>query len=512
MLHEARTILLVEDEMLIASDEQRELEEEGFSVFVANSGPKAIAFVKERASGIDLILMDINLGRGMDGTEAAREILREFDIPILFLSSYTDRGTLEKTQNVSSYGFVIKSSGAPVLAASIRMAINLHRLLAELRKPEPGSKWEDDFESLFRPAADTDTGSTAAPDAAAQKKAVEALRESEERHRLISSLTTDYFFRLSVGEDGRVVLDQISSNFPEITGRAIGDAATPELWKAFIHPDDIDRINLELRRLIVEGGNTELECRSIVRDGRQRWVKVVGLALRSPAGDRTTTIVGAVKDVTIRKTAEEDLKDALAQKDVLMREMRHRIKNSLAIVSGLLTLETENMTNPVCREILRNTRSRILSISSIYDILNKSTDPARIDMKALVAHLIEALVRSHSGTGRRFTPVISLEDVCLDAQRAFPVAFILNELTTNALKHAYPADRVGEIRIDLRKNDGKILLRVEDDGTGLPEGVDPKTAETTGLSLIRILAEQVDAACVFTSSGGGTKVSVELPE
>jgi PAS domain S-box-containing protein len=473
---------------------------------VANSGPKAIAFVKERASGIDLILMDINLGRGMDGTEAAREILREFDIPILFLSSYTDRGTLEKTQNVSSYGFVIKSSGTPVLIASIRMAINLHRLLAEMRKPEPGSMWDDNFESLLRPAAAT------VADEAEQRRVVEALRESEERHRLISSLTTDYFFRLSVGEDGRVVLDQISSNFPEFTGRTIGDAATPELWKTFIHPDDIDQLNGELRKLLIEGGSAELECRSIVRDGRQRWVSVVGRALRTPGGGRTTAIFGAVKDITVRKTAEEDLKDALAQKDVLMREMRHRIKNSLAVVSGLLSLETENMTHPGCREILRNTRARILSISSIYDILNKSTDPSRIDLKALVTHLGEALMRSHSGTGRRFAPVFSLEDVCLDAQRAFPLAFILNELITNALKHAYPADSVGEIRIDLRKNEGKILLRVEDDGTSLPAGVDPKTAETTGLSLIRILAEQVDAVCVFTSSGGGTKVSVELPE
>ncbi len=511
MSHEARTVLLVEDEMLIASDEQRELEEEGYTVFVANSGPKAIAFVKERASGIDLILMDINLGRGMDGTEAAREILREFDIPILFLSSYTDRGTLEKTQNVSSYGFVIKSSGTPVLAASIRMAINLHRLLAELRKPEPGSKWEDDLESLLRPAADTDPEPTAAPDAAAQRRAVEALRESEERHRLISSLTTDYFFQLNVGENGRVVMDQISSNFPEITGRTIEDAATPELWKTFIHPDDIDKLHGELRRLLVEGGSVEMECRSVVRDGRQRWVRVVGRALRSPAGDRTTSIVGAVKDITVRKAAEEELKDALAQKDILMREMRHRIKNSLAVVAGLLTLETENMAHPACREILHNTRARILAISSIYDILNKSSDPACIDLRALVAHLSEALVRSFSGTGRRFTPILSLEEVRLDAHRAFPVALILNELITNALKHAYPADRAGEIRVGLRKAEGKIILRVEDDGTGLPEGVVPETAETTGLSLIRILAEQVDGACAFTSSGG-TKVSVELPE
>ncbi|MBN1938745.1 MAG: response regulator [Candidatus Aminicenantes bacterium] len=366
------TILLVEDEMLIASDTQRELEEEGYTVSMTTSGLKAIAFVKDRAAEIDLILMDINLGRGMDGTEAARAILDEFDIPILFLSSYTDRGTLEKTQNISSYGFVVKSAGTPVLLASVRMAINLHGLLQELRKPETGMKWEDDVESLMRPAA---------------------LSESEER-----------------------VLN-----------------------------------------------------------------------------------------------AEEDLRSALAQKDVLVREMRHRIKNSLAVVSGLLALEAENLDHSGCREVMRKTRTRILSISSIYDLLNQSTDPSSVDLSALAVRLGDSLTKSHSELGRRFVLKTDLPDARLDAQRAFPLAFILNELITNALKHAYPTGgNGGEIRLVLRKNEEKIVLRVEDDGVGLPEGVDPKTAGTTGLSLVRILAEQIDAVCVF-SSEGGTKVSLEMP-
>ncbi len=613
-----RTILLVEDEMLIASDEQRELEEEGYEVFVVTSGSKAIQFVTERAGRLNLILMDINLGRGMDGTEAARDILEKFDVPIIFLSNYTDPGTIAKTQNVSSYGFVVKSSGAAVLLASIRIAINLHAALLELKKPEGGPAWENDLGQFLSPpraradsvlhlqaalesAADailivardgTITGFNARfarlwgipeeilaeknnekalafvlrqlknPDAflakvrelhgrpedegfdelefndgriferysypqiidgtpvgrvssfrdvTGQRRAVEALRESEERHRLIASLTTDYFFRLSVGNDGRVVMDQVSSNFPEITGRSAGEADTPDLWDSVIQADDLGRVKDELRRLLVEGGTSEIECRSIVRGSRWRWISVLSRALRSPDQSRTTAIVGAVKDIHDRKTAEESLKQALAQKDLLMREMRHRIKNSLAVVSGLLTLETENISHPESRDILRNTRSRILSISTIYDILNQSSDPSRIDLKTLAGRLIESLARSPSGAGRRVMPKSNLEDLPLDAQRAFPFALILNELVINAFRHAYPGDKGGEIRIDLWKTDGAIRLRVEDDGVGWPEGLDPKTAETTGLSLIRILAEQIDAVCTFTSEGG-VKATVVFPE
>lgn len=126
-------ILLVEDEALIAEDIARQLEEAGYSVAVIHSGEKAISFVRAHPDLADLILMDINLGKGMDGTQAAREILREHDIPILFLSVYTDWETVGKTEKVSSYGYVVKTSGIAVLSASIRMAINLHRVIRELQ-------------------------------------------------------------------------------------------------------------------------------------------------------------------------------------------------------------------------------------------------------------------------------------------------------------------------------------------------------------------------------------------
>jgi len=129
----SKTILLVEDEALIALQEARLLQKEGYTVIQAYTGEEAVAVVKGTQSAIDLILMDINLGAGMDGAQAAQEILKEQDIPIVFLSAHTEPEVVEKTEKITSYGYVVKNTGATVLAASIKMAFKLHAAHQALR-------------------------------------------------------------------------------------------------------------------------------------------------------------------------------------------------------------------------------------------------------------------------------------------------------------------------------------------------------------------------------------------
>ena len=120
-----KTILLVEDETIIAMNDSIKLKEYGYNVIHVLTGQKAVETVNDNKNEIDLILMDINLGGGIDGTEAAKIILEEHDIPLLFLSSYTDREIVDRTENVTSYGYVVKN-GISVLDASIKMAFRLH--------------------------------------------------------------------------------------------------------------------------------------------------------------------------------------------------------------------------------------------------------------------------------------------------------------------------------------------------------------------------------------------------
>ena len=120
-----KTILLVEDEVIIALSQAQDLENEGYTVVHAASGEKAIEYVCVRKEPVDLILMDIDLGKGIDGTEAAKEILKSYDIPVVFLSSHTEKEMVEKTEKITSYGYVVKSSSLTVLDASIKMAFKL---------------------------------------------------------------------------------------------------------------------------------------------------------------------------------------------------------------------------------------------------------------------------------------------------------------------------------------------------------------------------------------------------
>ena len=131
-----RTLLLVEDEALIAEDEAKQLVAEGYKVIIAVNGEKAIDLFRSGEKQIDLVLMDINLGKGLDGAETAREILKIRDVPVLFLSSHTEKEVVEKTGDITSYGFVVKDSGITVLQASVNMAFKLHRATLKRREAE----------------------------------------------------------------------------------------------------------------------------------------------------------------------------------------------------------------------------------------------------------------------------------------------------------------------------------------------------------------------------------------
>ena len=127
-------ILLVEDDAILALSEMRQLKKEGYEVLHSDSGENSIQVVRELAGAIDLILMDVDLGDGIDGTVAAQEILKEFSIPVVFLSSHTEPEIVEKTEKITSYGYVVKNTGATVLNTSIKMAFKLFQAHKDLEK------------------------------------------------------------------------------------------------------------------------------------------------------------------------------------------------------------------------------------------------------------------------------------------------------------------------------------------------------------------------------------------
>ncbi len=844
----ARSILLVEDEALIAMEQARLLREEGYGVSHVTSGEKAIAAIRAQPDAIDLILMDIDLGRGMDGARAAREILKEHDIPVLFLSAHTEKEVVAKTEKITSYGYVVKDSGFTVLSASIKMAFKLHRALRELEKREralresqerfskafehaaigmalvlPDGRWlkvnpslcgivgysekellTKSFQDITHPddlEADLDyfrrtlageipnyqkekryfhkTGRIVwvrlsvslvrddrgtplyficqIEDVTGSKKAEAVLRENERSfEQLIRLAPIPMWF---VNQKG--VLKYFNDRFLKTFGYTHEDIPTVEEWRRRAYPDEpyrrrvVESWEAAVKRAALTGADIEpIECGVTCKDGAVRIIEISGILIeddllqtfiditgrkkaedalrasearyrslfdhmeegvaycrmlfdkqglprdfvylavnpaferltglkdvvgknvsvaipgikeqtpelfevygrvartgraekieinftpldiwlsisvyspelgcfvavfenitgrkrteeearkaqlllkssiespkeviilsidkqyrylyfnawhkdvmraaygadarigmnllegisveddrqkakinydRALAGESHSTIeeygdierfyyetfyspiidengetIGATafaRNVTDRKRAEAALKESVRQKEVLMKELQHRVKNSLAVVSGLLGLEMENLADARSREVFVSTRTRIRSIASLYEQLYGTADVAHVDFRRYISHLVETLLDTYAPKTGNIKLTMELDEVTLDTKRAVPLGLILNELVVNAIKYAHPPGEKGNIRVVLERSTDRVTLGVSDDGAGLPGGFDPKTSGGTGWSLVRMLAEEIDGR-LTVASGGGCRVSL----
>ncbi|MHB8095407.1 MAG: PAS domain-containing protein [Candidatus Aminicenantales bacterium] len=272
-------------------------------------------------------------------------------------------------------------------------------------------------------------------------------------------------------------------------------------------PADRDAIREAFRRCGEEGLPYDLEFPFTAADGRRLWIRTTAKPVRD--GEKIVRIVGNIMDITDRKKAEDDLRKLIRQREIIMKELQHRVKNSLAVVSGLLGLESESVTDAHTRQIFKDTRSRILSISSIYERLSVSADFDRVDLGSYIKGLAESLFKTFAPKTGNIRLKTRLDDVILDTKRGVPLGLIANELIMNSLKYAYPDGAEGEIRIDLGKSGEKIVLDVADDGVGMPGEIGSGTGGGTGLNLVRMLTEQIDGELDITKDRG-TRVIVRF--
>ena len=203
---------------------------------------------------------------------------------------------------------------------------------------------------------------------------------------------------------------------------------------------------------------------------------------------RINNRVIVVRDITERRQSEEKIRVSLREKEILLREIHHRVKNNLQIISSLLNLQSKYVRDKRDLEMMRESQDRIRSMALIHEKLYKSESLADIDSREYVTDLTRELMRLY-GTKSDISLKIEVEDVFLDIDTAIPCGLIINELVSNCLKHAFPGGKSGEITVRLRSLDGKTELLVSDNGVGIPEDMNPFEAESLGLRLVTILAE-----------------------
>jgi PAS domain S-box-containing protein len=304
--------------------------------------------------------------------------------------------------------------------------------------------------------------------------------------------------------DEGVILD-VNHAFTAMTGfsrqEAVGRSSTEAgIWKI---PSDRRKVTAGLRE---KGFVENFETEFLRKDGSRLYglMSAKIIILRG-----ASHIISVTRDISERKRAEEALRQSVKQKEILMKELQHRVKNSLAVVSSLLGMGMERLADARDKEIIVNTRSRIHSISSIHDRLYSSAALDRVDLCRYVGDLAESLFKTYTPESGNIRIKTDLNEIDLDTKRAMPLGLILNELITNALKYAYPAGAQGDIRIGLHKADDKITLHVSDDGVGLPEGFDPKTSAGEGMSIVRMLVDEIDGELTFDRNKG-TSITIRL--
>ncbi|MBU7029835.1 MAG: PAS domain-containing protein [Theionarchaea archaeon] len=271
-----------------------------------------------------------------------------------------------------------------------------------------------------------------------------------------------------------------------------------------VHPDDCAGLEKAYADFI-EGRTSKFDVEVQMKHKSGRWLYIhsISKATKRDENGQVTHITGVMVDITERKRAEEKIKQSLHEKEVLLREIHHRVKNNLQVVSSLLNLQSEYVKDGQYKKMFGESQNRIQSMALIHEKLYQSENLAEIDFKEYIISLVNGLVRSYEVTADKVSLVIEVEDVSLGIDTAIPCGLIINELVSNSLKHAFPDRRKGEITIRLRSINDMIELVVCDNGVGIPDDIDLKTTESLGLDLVTTLAEyQLDGEITLDRSNG----------
>jgi PAS domain S-box-containing protein len=339
-----------------------------------------------------------------------------------------------------------------------------------------------------------------------RKLAEEALLQSEERFRLFVNNVRDYAL-FQMDRDGIVVSwnpgaeRMLGYTEAEIIGKSCQIVFTPE--------DQAQGEFLKELRDSAATGRGQDERWHVRKDGTRFWASGVLAAVRDDHGD-LRGFAKVMRDETERRQASERLKASLGEKDVLLKEIHHRVKNNLQVISSLLTLQSERVQDNATREMFEDACNRVRAIGEIHQLLYQSPDLGRVDFGAYLQTLSRSLFAFYGVDPSRVVLLTENHSEGLQIGQAIPCGLIVNELLTNSLKHAFPAGRKGSVKASLDcTGDGECVLAVLDDGVGMPEGV--SGSHSLGLQLVSVLAKQLQGQVRMESLNPGTRVEIRFP-
>ena len=272
----------------------------------------------------------------------------------------------------------------------------------------------------------------------------------------------------------------------------------------FVHPDDMAASRSAMAELNADKKALQFTNRYRHRDGSYRWIEW----RLFPAGD---LFYASARDVTERKKMTDLVEASLAEKETLLREIHHRVKNNLQIISSLLNLQIRKIDDPRTIEVLKDGQARVQSMALVHEHLYKGKDFSRIDMKNYIHSLEMQLSQSYGNPSESIRFELNVPDIYVDINTAIPLGLIINELITNSLKYAFKGRKDGNLSITASEDARFLTLTVEDNGTGMPEGITLENQTSLGLRLVKTLTGQLHGTVAIDRTGG-TKFVFVLPK
>ncbi|MDI6644238.1 MAG: PAS domain S-box protein [Methanobacteriaceae archaeon] len=242
-----------------------------------------------------------------------------------------------------------------------------------------------------------------------------------------------------------------------------------------------------------------------------RWININAMPQFRDGETKPYQVYTTFEDVTESKNAEKKIKKSLKEKEVLLREIHHRVKNNMQIISSLLNLQLLQIDDQNIMRFFMDTQARVKAMAMIHEKLYESKDLSYIPFSDYVKRLLSQLFDSYAQDPSRIKLVLDIEEIYYNIETAIPLSLILNELVLNVLKHAFPGVMQGQLTIKLEKMDGINILTVADDGVGISEEIDFRNTTTLGLELVNSLVNQIDGEIELDRSHG-TKFTIKYNE
>jgi PAS domain S-box-containing protein len=483
-------ILIVEVESVEAKNIKGILESLGYEVpYIAYNGEEVVKMALN--SMPDLVLIDLQINGKIDAIDAATKI-KELNIPIIYLKAHPSELNIERALRTAPYSYITKPIDRDELHYMIELALIKNGQSKNLKASE--EKYRRLVENSRAGEAKTMFGTT--QDITDRKLVEKSLKESESKYRNLVETSPDIIWEINKKGVFSYISPQalpiLGYKPQELIGRSMFSIISPEAVesteKSFMsHIERFDKFNT-------------IEVPALRKDGKKLIIEVRSMTMTDINGN-IIGLQGISRDITDKTIATKKLKTSIKEKDILLREIHHRVKNNMQIISSLLSLQMTHLDHGDAVDLLKESQNRVRSMAIIHDKLYQSNDFTKIDLSEYIKSLVNGLFYSYS-IEDHINSSIDVDDVLLNIETAVPFGLILNELISNSLKHGFPEGISGELYISLKFVDDKYELIVGDTGIGFPEEIDFKKTDSLGLQLVNNLVSQIDGEIELNKSHG----------